>query len=155
MNTPISRNKSHLMQIKLHSELLWAVYAFIQAAENTSNKSYIDLAKKWQTWMDYTKTTAAHVCNSLKDPFNFVSLLIPVTVTDRFSTEGMVKFAPSRTSRISHFLSTTLSRLMSAKVPAILMILMRESSLPGGSSFLAAFLMPTLKPFGNLRDPSW
>lgn len=46
----------------IHSELLWAVYAFIQAAENTSNQSYIDLAKKWQAWMDYTKTTAAHVC---------------------------------------------------------------------------------------------
>ncbi|RAO69576.1 uncharacterized protein BHQ10_005588 [Talaromyces amestolkiae] len=44
-----------------NGELLWAVYAFIQAAENTSNKSYIDLANKWQTWMDYTKTTAAHI----------------------------------------------------------------------------------------------
>ncbi|PCG91800.1 Hypothetical protein PENO1_060780 [Penicillium occitanis (nom. inval.)] len=44
-----------------NGELLWAVYAFIQAAENTSNKSFIDLAKKWQTWMDYTKTTAAHI----------------------------------------------------------------------------------------------
>lgn len=47
---------------ELNSELLWAVYAFIQAAENTSNKSYMNLAKKWQTWMDYTGTTAAHVC---------------------------------------------------------------------------------------------
>lgn len=44
-----------------NSELLWAVYAFIQAAESSSNQSYMDLAKKWQTWMDYTKTTAAHV----------------------------------------------------------------------------------------------
>ncbi|OOQ85565.1 putative GPI anchored protein [Penicillium brasilianum] len=44
-----------------NGELLWAVYAFIQAAESSSNQSYIDLAKKWQTWMDYTKTTAAHI----------------------------------------------------------------------------------------------
>ena len=43
------------------SELLWAVYGFIQALENTGNKSYRELAQKWQGWMDYTKTTAAKV----------------------------------------------------------------------------------------------
>jgi hypothetical protein len=43
------------------SELLWAVYGFIQALESTGNKSYLGLAQKWQTWMDYTKTTAAKV----------------------------------------------------------------------------------------------
>jgi hypothetical protein len=43
------------------SELVWAVYGFIQALENTSNKEYQELAQKWQTWMDYTKTTAAKV----------------------------------------------------------------------------------------------
>jgi hypothetical protein len=45
----------------LLSELIWAVYGFIQALENTGNKSYRELAQKWQTWMDYTKTTAAKV----------------------------------------------------------------------------------------------
>jgi hypothetical protein len=45
----------------LFSELLWAVYGFIQALENTADKSYRELAQKWQTWMDYTKTTAAKV----------------------------------------------------------------------------------------------
>lgn len=43
------------------SELLWAVYGFIQAAENTGNQAYAKLAQQWQTWMDYTKTTGAHI----------------------------------------------------------------------------------------------
>lgn len=47
------------------SELLWAVYGFIQAAENTGNQDYLTLAQKWQTWMDYTKTTGAKVCHAL------------------------------------------------------------------------------------------
>ena len=42
-------------------ELIWAVYGFIQALENTGNKSYLDLARGWQSWLDYTKTTAAEV----------------------------------------------------------------------------------------------
>lgn len=42
-------------------ELIWAVYGFIQALENTGNKSYLDLARGWQNWLDYTKTTAAEV----------------------------------------------------------------------------------------------
>ncbi|KAJ5610641.1 GPI anchored protein [Penicillium lagena] len=44
-----------------NGELLWAVYGFIQALENTNNASYKELASKWQTWMDYTKTTAAQI----------------------------------------------------------------------------------------------
>ncbi|KAJ6097338.1 hypothetical protein N7499_001712 [Penicillium canescens] len=44
-----------------NGELLWAVYGFIQALESTGNKSYLGLAQKWQTWMDYTKTTAAKI----------------------------------------------------------------------------------------------
>ncbi|CAG8058267.1 unnamed protein product [Penicillium salamii] len=44
-----------------NGELLWAVYGFIQALENTGNKSYLELAQKWQTWLDYTKTTAAKI----------------------------------------------------------------------------------------------
>lgn len=51
-----------------HSELLWAVYGFIQAAENTGNQDYLALAQKWQTWMDYTKITGAKVRNTLKIP---------------------------------------------------------------------------------------
>jgi hypothetical protein len=49
----------------LSSELLWAVYGFIQALENTGDKSYLELAQKWQVWMDYTKTTAAKVLQLL------------------------------------------------------------------------------------------
>ncbi|KAJ5662378.1 uncharacterized protein N7477_009994 [Penicillium maclennaniae] len=44
-----------------NSELLWAVYGFIQALESTGDKSYASLAQKWQIWMDYTKTTAAKI----------------------------------------------------------------------------------------------
>ncbi|KAJ5881865.1 uncharacterized protein N7529_000537 [Penicillium soppii] len=44
-----------------NGELLWAVYGFIQALENTGDKSYLELAQKWQVWMDYTKTTAAKI----------------------------------------------------------------------------------------------
>ncbi|KAI2760410.1 CAZyme family GH162 [Penicillium roqueforti] len=32
-----------------------------EALENTGNKSYRELAQKWQVWMDYTKTTAAKI----------------------------------------------------------------------------------------------
>jgi len=49
------------VRFSLHSELLWAVYGFIQALESTENRSYLELARKWQAWMDYTKTTAAKV----------------------------------------------------------------------------------------------
>lgn len=47
--------------VSLRSELLWAVYGFIQALENTRNRAYLELAQKWQGWMDYTKTTGAKV----------------------------------------------------------------------------------------------
>lgn len=154
-NYSYSHQSSQLTGINHCSELLWAVYAFIQAAENTSNKSYVDLAKKWQTWIDYTKTTAAHVCKSLRSPFKLVSFLIPCFVLNRFSIKARVKFVLSPTSRTSHFLSTIPSRLMLAKIPVTSMIHMRESSLPGGSSFSAVFPMPILKPFGIIRDPSW
>jgi hypothetical protein len=53
------------MLTKLFSrELLWAIYGFIQALENTGKASYKELARKWQIWMDYTKTTAAQVCRT-------------------------------------------------------------------------------------------
>lgn len=51
------------------SELLWAVYGFIQALESTGDKSHVSLAQKWQTWMDYTKTTAAKVISQLAPQF--------------------------------------------------------------------------------------
>ncbi|CAI7565174.1 unnamed protein product [Penicillium glandicola] len=44
-----------------NGELIWAVYGFIQALENTGNKNYRELAQKWQVWLDYTKTTAASI----------------------------------------------------------------------------------------------
>lgn len=54
----------------LSSELVWAVYGFIQALENTGNKNYRELAQKWQVWMDYTKATAAKV-NLSQSPVQF------------------------------------------------------------------------------------
>ncbi|KAJ5214340.1 hypothetical protein N7449_001509 [Penicillium cf. viridicatum] len=48
-----------------NGELVWAVYGFIQALENTGRKNYQELAQKWQVWMDYTKTTAAKSANPL------------------------------------------------------------------------------------------
>ncbi|KAM0122077.1 hypothetical protein ACP6JC_001109 [Aspergillus fumigatus] len=42
-----------------NGELLWAVYAFVQALENTGKPSYAELASQWQKWIDYTKTTGA------------------------------------------------------------------------------------------------
>ncbi|KAJ5402663.1 uncharacterized protein N7487_008559 [Penicillium crustosum] len=48
-----------------NGELVWAVYGFIQALENTGDKRYQELAQKWQVWMDYTKTTAAKSANPL------------------------------------------------------------------------------------------
>ncbi|KAG5977248.1 hypothetical protein E4U55_006949 [Claviceps digitariae] len=42
-------------------ELVWAVYACIQALEQTRDLLNKSLAKDWQTWLDYVKTTAATV----------------------------------------------------------------------------------------------
>ncbi|KAL3956127.1 hypothetical protein ACCO45_008973 [Purpureocillium lilacinum] len=44
-----------------NGELLWAVYACIQALENSHNPSFGKLAKGWQTWFDYVKTTAVPI----------------------------------------------------------------------------------------------
>ena len=43
------------------SELIWAVYACINALEQSRDPSFKDLAKGWQKWLDYVKTTAATV----------------------------------------------------------------------------------------------
>ncbi|KFZ20061.1 hypothetical protein V501_00321 [Pseudogymnoascus sp. VKM F-4519 (FW-2642)] len=40
-----------------NGELLWAVYGAIQAMEKSSEKSFQQLAGKWQKWLDFTKTT--------------------------------------------------------------------------------------------------
>jgi hypothetical protein len=37
--------------------LLWAVYGAVQAMEKSSEKSFQQLARKWQNWLDFTKTT--------------------------------------------------------------------------------------------------
>lgn len=47
-------------------ELLWAVYGCIQALENTGNPKYLKLARSWQNWLDYAKSTVAKV----RIPFN-------------------------------------------------------------------------------------
>ncbi|SPO01984.1 probable GPI anchored protein [Cephalotrichum gorgonifer] len=44
-----------------NGELLWAVYAVIQALEKSHNKSFLKLAEGWQAWLDYTKSTAPKI----------------------------------------------------------------------------------------------
>ena len=46
----------------VHSELIWAVYSAVQVLETSPILGYSDLAKGWQSWLDYTKSTAAKVC---------------------------------------------------------------------------------------------
>jgi hypothetical protein len=43
------------------SELLWAVYGAVQVLGSSSNAEYQNLAKDWQSWLDYAKTTASRV----------------------------------------------------------------------------------------------
>ncbi|POR36978.1 Uncharacterized protein TPAR_02821 [Tolypocladium paradoxum] len=44
-----------------NGELLWAVYACIQALQKTCKPSSVNLAKGWQQWFDYAKSTAVPV----------------------------------------------------------------------------------------------
>ena len=44
------------------SELLWAVYSAVQVLETSHRSDYQALAKGWQAWLDYAKSTAAKVC---------------------------------------------------------------------------------------------
>lgn len=41
-----------------NGELIWAVYAAVQALESSSKANYQSLATKWQAWLDYTKQNA-------------------------------------------------------------------------------------------------
>ena len=42
-------------------ELLWAVYSAIQVLETSNESNFQALAKGWQAWLDYTKSTAAKI----------------------------------------------------------------------------------------------
>ncbi|KAA8641777.1 endo-beta-1,2-glucanase [Aspergillus tanneri] len=44
-----------------NGELVWAVYAAIQALDNNGTPEYRALARQWQVWMDYVKSTASKV----------------------------------------------------------------------------------------------
>ncbi|KAF2111752.1 putative GPI anchored protein [Lophiotrema nucula] len=44
-----------------NGELLWSVYAAVEALGRSKSAKYQELAKGWQTWLDYTKTTAAEI----------------------------------------------------------------------------------------------
>ncbi|KAF2244423.1 putative GPI anchored protein [Trematosphaeria pertusa] len=44
-----------------NGELLWAVYGAVQALERSNQSEFTDLARGWQAWLDYTKTTATEV----------------------------------------------------------------------------------------------
>ncbi|KAK2589834.1 hypothetical protein QQS21_012493 [Conoideocrella luteorostrata] len=44
-----------------NGELVWAVYACIHALEQSRDRSFKDLARGWQKWLDYVKTTASTV----------------------------------------------------------------------------------------------
>ena len=41
-----------------NGELIWAVYAAVQALDSSSKANYKSLATKWQLWLDYTKQNA-------------------------------------------------------------------------------------------------
>ncbi|KUJ15856.1 putative GPI anchored protein [Mollisia scopiformis] len=45
--------------------LIWAVYSAVQVLEMSAMPEYNDLVKKWQSWLDYTKTTAAKVVSHI------------------------------------------------------------------------------------------
>ena len=42
-------------------ELLWAVYSAVQVLGTSNRADYQALAKHWQAWLDYAKSTAAKV----------------------------------------------------------------------------------------------
>ena len=42
-------------------ELLWAVYSAVQVLGTSNRADYQALAKRWQAWLDYSKSTAAKV----------------------------------------------------------------------------------------------
>lgn len=42
-----------------NGELLWAIYAAVQALSCSHDHQYRRLGSRWQAWLDYTKTTAA------------------------------------------------------------------------------------------------
>jgi hypothetical protein len=42
-------------------ELLWAVYSAVQVLETSHRADYQALAKRWEEWLDYSKSTAAKV----------------------------------------------------------------------------------------------
>lgn len=66
----------------MNSELLWSVYGAISVLDSTKNKEYLSLAKRWQSWLDYTKNTAARVNTNFIYPFRSIS------DTDRCFTTG-------------------------------------------------------------------
>jgi hypothetical protein len=42
-------------------ELLWAVYSAVHVLESSGRADYQALAKGWQAWLDYAKSTASKV----------------------------------------------------------------------------------------------
>ncbi|KAM0713761.1 hypothetical protein Q7P37_010723 [Cladosporium fusiforme] len=44
-----------------NGELLWAVYAAVQALETSRKPEYQALARQWQAWLDFTKSTVARI----------------------------------------------------------------------------------------------
>ncbi|KAH7420027.1 putative GPI anchored protein [Cadophora sp. MPI-SDFR-AT-0126] len=44
-----------------NGELLWAVYGLVQVLETSHDRRRLALAKSWQAWLDYTKSTATKV----------------------------------------------------------------------------------------------
>ncbi|OZJ01651.1 hypothetical protein BZG36_05205 [Bifiguratus adelaidae] len=86
-----------------NGEMIWAIYAAIEAMESTNNKPYIQLASKWQAYLDYLKTNAAkvfyagngNVCTvtslnqslPLHDPANNVTCQTPSYLDDPYEGE--------------------------------------------------------------------
>ena len=48
-------------ELMITRELLWAVYSAVQVLETSHRADYQALAKEWQAWLDYAKSTASKV----------------------------------------------------------------------------------------------
>jgi hypothetical protein len=71
-------------------ELIWAIYAAIEAMESTNDKSYHALAAGWTEYLDYLKTTVAKVSKIWRHHFSsgLTACLLPL-FAHRYSTREM------------------------------------------------------------------
>ncbi|KAG6000269.1 hypothetical protein E4U21_005630 [Claviceps maximensis] len=61
LDNGLAKDIDDLFYLRNISELVWAVYACIHALEQSRDPLSKNLAREWQNWLDYVKTTAATV----------------------------------------------------------------------------------------------